>query len=453
MSEQFPLRLNLSTDQFIKEKIVHKSKLLLKTKGYLLTFSQQEDEQSLLRKETNKRREKKEKSTTILLSNLETFRHYKGKVEGDLTESKINKLLELQKGTNLFHYDEKIDVWKLDYGFSDIVLSQFQPQTQTLLQLNNYLLESEINSLSKENKILDGWKHQEKSSNKQKGVTSTKDLIIKKKQVTSNKNKQTILKQKRKNKRSEIPIRDETIVEKGQEIEFEFEINKEKEKEKEKRKDEKKKTIKNQNIKQKKDLDDLKSKIKQLEKEIENHSLRKKQLKKKINSSLNIVHDHWSKKKKGLKIFIKSSKKTAKEEMGFSFNIEKGKTNVRGKNVYSGDSKILIQLRIDLIEIAMFSKPSIYIGVCEPNAGKLSPGRIAWVYDIVLGRIKRPGWDNWIKYGEVFNQGDILGILLDFTNRHLSFQKNGQNLGVAFDQIPKELKLFCKIHLGQLTLL
>ena len=43
--------------------------------------------------------------------------------------------------------------------------------------------------------------------------------------------------------------------------------------------------------------------------------------------------------------------------------------------------------------------------------------------------------ENSTKYGEAWSAGDVIGTLIDFDNKEISFFRNDRSLGVAFKRI------------------
>ena len=87
-----------------------------------------------------------------------------------------------------------------------------------------------------------------------------------------------------------------------------------------------------------------------------------------------------------------------------------------------------------------------------------------WVLDMFDGETYSKNFPQYIKYVEdnnLFSVGDIVGVQVDLENGTIQFYKNGQTLGVAFDEGPmtfRKGKIYpfvqlykCKVSVYQLN--
>ncbi|KAJ3426036.1 spry domain containing socs box protein [Anaeramoeba flamelloides] len=123
---------------------------------------------------------------------------------------------------------------------------------------------------------------------------------------------------------------------------------------------------------------------------------------------------------------------------------------IRGKTVWSS-GKHYFQIRID--SVYSNGQNSSMIGVVVPNTtgiGYLNAQ--GWSFYCFNGTKWNAGKSQ--KYGTKVKQNDIVGMILDMDKRTLSYDINGEDLGVAFENLPDELVLCFDLYYPdeQLTL-
>ncbi|KAJ6255260.1 e3 ubiquitin-protein ligase herc2 [Anaeramoeba flamelloides] len=91
-----------------------------------------------------------------------------------------------------------------------------------------------------------------------------------------------------------------------------------------------------------------------------------------------------------------------------------------------------------------FQQGSIMIGVCDASHRGInneSPnGYMYYSYD---GNIYNNNLES--KYGEPWQVGDIIQVRIDMNQKQLSFTRNNQDYGVAFSNLPNEVRLACDL--------
>ncbi|KAJ3440805.1 spry domain-containing socs box protein [Anaeramoeba flamelloides] len=126
---------------------------------------------------------------------------------------------------------------------------------------------------------------------------------------------------------------------------------------------------------------------------------------------------------KGTKIAITNSSRIVKKELTLTLNSEKVSTSVRGVTIFRDITIYFIQEKINAIDLGLFSRNRIYLCVYKQDAEKESA------------------------------IGDTIGIVIVLMNKTLSSQTNGEDMGIAFKNIPKKISIYARVHLGQLKLL
>ncbi|KAJ6243385.1 spry domain-containing socs box protein [Anaeramoeba flamelloides] len=132
--------------------------------------------------------------------------------------------------------------------------------------------------------------------------------------------------------------------------------------------------------------------------------------------------DKKTKSEKGTKIAITNSSRTVKKELALTLNSEKVSTSVRGVTIFRDITIYFIQEKINAIDLGLFSRNRIYLCVYKQDAEK------------------EPA-------------SDTIGIVIDLINKTISSQTNGEDMGIAFKNIPKKISIYARVHLGQLKLL
>ncbi|KAJ6243513.1 spry domain-containing socs box protein [Anaeramoeba flamelloides] len=391
MNKSFPLDPQLTEHNTSSFEIITEHRFFqIQKQDFLICFVVNSD----FEQEQKKEQKQKQIEINIILSDLFSSLHYQCRLDGVLTKRMIDHLIYLQNNKlNLFEYVEDNKQWILTYGFRELVLSKFTPPQLFLLQIKNYYLSDKYNSLKQQNRNL---------RNRLGIKLNTK--------IEEN--------QKQKSKAKKVNL---------ERTEFEQDYL----------------TEKSVLIKE----------IERLKRAKEEHQYKKKKLKKKILSGFIQHHEKWTKSKKGTKIAITNSSRTVKEELTLTLNSEKGSTSVRGVTIFSDITIYFVQAKIDAIDFGFFSRNRIYLGICKHDAEKESAGKIAWVFDITGKRIREPNSNRWITYGKIPKVGDIIGIVIDLINKTISYQINGEDMGIAFKNIPKKISIYARVHLGQLTLL
>ncbi|KAJ6234262.1 spry domain-containing socs box protein [Anaeramoeba flamelloides] len=121
-----------------------------------------------------------------------------------------------------------------------------------------------------------------------------------------------------------------------------------------------------------------------------------------------------------------------------------------GETIYI-ENRHLIEVRIDKIDFVQKGIP-IAIGLVDPKnhkrpAHRNEKGFMFYVYNTIGGTYTYIRNSHvWHKYGKVFRAGDVVGIHLNMGQNNVEFSINGEKLGIAFKNLPLQLRLAIDLH-------
>ncbi|KAJ3450522.1 spry domain containing socs box protein [Anaeramoeba flamelloides] len=114
------------------------------------------------------------------------------------------------------------------------------------------------------------------------------------------------------------------------------------------------------------------------------------------------------------------------------------------------------QIKIKILEFAQVEKNSLELGiVAHSKSGLIAKGELSDTYcfrtlvkkkKCISDIIKRTTQREGRQYGKPLKKGDVLHIVIDMNKLHLYFAINNQNLGLAFENIPKKVCFFARLQ-------
>ncbi|KAJ3438186.1 spry domain containing socs box protein [Anaeramoeba flamelloides] len=140
-----------------------------------------------------------------------------------------------------------------------------------------------------------------------------------------------------------------------------------------------------------------------------------------------ILSDNFTTDRKGTHVTLSNDNKTAKLTGLYA---EAGWGSVRGETEMKSGSIYQVDFKID----TFVTGGLIRIGAVEYSKSQGGTISIGWIYDLSTARKKNPN-TSWTSYGQTFQAGDIITVVLDLIEYNISYLKNGEDLGVAFSNI------------------